>query len=449
MTDIYVNFNNIKGKIRAMHAVGQPPFTGGFLTLDFSHINYLKEAHIPYSRLHDVGGAFGGFRYVDIPNIFRDFDSDVNDEESYDFAFTDELIKAMISYKVDPIFRLGVTIENQAHIKAYRIHPPKDFSKWASICEHIIRHYNEGWANGFEFGIKYWEIWNEPENGVPGKNQMWTGTKEEYYELYTVTSKHLKACFGDNIKVGGYGATTLGGIFYDPKKYGLDCPKDEIDDKYEKYSYRLEFLYGFLDYIKKNQAPLDFFSWHSYAGLMKTGCIADFVDKTLGDYGYDNVETHLNEWNFGYDGRLTRGKSVASASAAAMMCMMQDKKTTVLCYYDAKIGIGNYAGFFDAYTYEPVCTYYVFKAFGELYALGSQVECKIEADGLYAVSAKNEEKKAVLLSNVSGESQDIKINLDSDFKVYLIDENNFTTETNFNPCDFRLENNQVVLIKNY
>lgn len=32
---------------------------------------YLKEAHIPYSRLHDVGGCFGGNMFVDIPNVFK------------------------------------------------------------------------------------------------------------------------------------------------------------------------------------------------------------------------------------------------------------------------------------------------------------------------------------------------------------------------------------------
>ena len=101
-----------------------------------------------------------------------------------------------MEYGVKPYFRLGVTIENQCVIKAYRIHPPKDYAKWARVCEHIIRHYNEGWADGFHFDIRYWEIWNEPENrDVPHMNQMWTGTAGQYYELYDVTAKHLKKCF--------------------------------------------------------------------------------------------------------------------------------------------------------------------------------------------------------------------------------------------------------------
>ena len=55
------------------------------------------------------------------------------------------------------------TIENSANIRAFHVFPPKDFQKWAEICEHIIMHYNEGWANGFHYGIKYFEVWFEPD----------------------------------------------------------------------------------------------------------------------------------------------------------------------------------------------------------------------------------------------------------------------------------------------
>ena len=60
------------GKIKPMHGVGQPPIQG----TDFSMFRYLNEAGIPFSRLHDVGGWFGGNLWVDIPNIFRDFNAD-------------------------------------------------------------------------------------------------------------------------------------------------------------------------------------------------------------------------------------------------------------------------------------------------------------------------------------------------------------------------------------
>jgi hypothetical protein len=40
--------------------------------------------------------------------------------------------------------------------------PPPDFGKFAEVCRHIVMHYNDGWAHGFHYGIKYWEVWNEP-----------------------------------------------------------------------------------------------------------------------------------------------------------------------------------------------------------------------------------------------------------------------------------------------
>ena len=82
------DFSKITGKMKPMHGVGQPPILG----INTDMFDYLRDAGIPYSRLHDVGGWFGGNLFVDIPNIFRDFEADVDEESSYDFAFTDLLL---------------------------------------------------------------------------------------------------------------------------------------------------------------------------------------------------------------------------------------------------------------------------------------------------------------------------------------------------------------------
>lgn len=449
--ELLVDFSKTVGTIKRMHAVGQPPFTGGFRKLDFSPLQILKDANIPCSRLHDVGGAFGSNRYVDIPNIFRDFDADENDPESYDFAFTDELMKALVEYGVAPYFRLGVTIENQCNIKAYHIHPPKDYGKWARICEHIIRHYNEGWANGFYFDIKYWEIWNEPENDdVLHLNQMWTGTAQQYYELYDVAAKHLKKCFGDKIKVGGYAACGFYGIFSDPEKYGMAIEKREGKHySSSKQIYRVEFFLGFMDYIKAHNSPIDFFSWHTYGTVDVITIEADFVEKTLREYGYENLETHLNEWNLSHDRKKNLASSYASANVMAMMLAMQHKSTDMLMYYDARyINVSAYGGFYDIVTREPSCIYYDFKAFGELYALQNEVQCNCEQEGVYALAAQDGEKRAIILSNI-GEDVEITSNLPDGFCAYMIDYDHFITETELDPKEFVLKENTVVLIKNY
>ena len=245
MEKITVDFGKIKGTIKAMHAVGQPPLAG----INTDKFAYLKDAHIPFSRLHDVGGRFGGNVWVDIPNLFRDFDADETNPDNYDFAFTDILIKGLIENNCAPIFRLGVTIENFHYIRAYRIFPPKDFAKWARICEHVIRHYNEGWADGFHYDIKYWEIWNEADNGPNLKlNSMWHGTKEQFYEFYSVAAKHLKSVFGDSIKVGGYGSSGVGFALTDPEKHGLDIEPMPTDIYMsERGQYMLDFFDEFMD----------------------------------------------------------------------------------------------------------------------------------------------------------------------------------------------------------
>lgn len=448
---INVNLNEVKSRIKPMHAVGQPPFKGGFSALDFTPMQILTDAHIPYSRLHDVGGAFGSNRYVDVPNIFRDFDADENDPASYDFAFTDELLRGLNEYGIKPYFRLGVTIENQSFIKAYRINPPKDYGKWARICEHILRHYNEGWANGYHYGITYFEIWNEPENREnPKENQMWTGTAEDYYRLYDVAAKHLKSCFGDKIKVGGYAACGFYGIFANPEKYGLSVPRrDEKRYNSPREEYRVNFFFGFMDYIKSHGSPIDFFSWHTYGGIDIIPTEADFVDNVLNKYGLGHIETHLNEWNLSHNRKINTSSSYASANVMAVMLTMQHKKTDMLMYYDARyVNTSAYAGFYDLATFEPSCIYYAFKAYGELYALGDEVECDCTEDGIYALAAKNGEKTAIVVSNTK-EDTAISLNLPDGFSVYLINKENLMTKTYLNPCEFTLTENTVALIKNF
>ena len=67
MAEIKIDVNRAVKAMKPMHGGGQPPLGGKDLT-EFFH--YVTEAGIPFSRLHDVGGAFGGGRFVDVPNLF-------------------------------------------------------------------------------------------------------------------------------------------------------------------------------------------------------------------------------------------------------------------------------------------------------------------------------------------------------------------------------------------
>ena len=388
-------------KIRPMHGVGQPPFLG--LKCDYFH--YLEEAGIPFSRLHDVGGWFGANMYVDVPNIFRDFDADVNDPASYDFAFTDILISGLYEYNVEPIYRLGITIENFVKIRAYRVYPPKDFQKWAEICEHIVRHYNEGWADGFHYGIQFWEIWNEPDCDYRENrpSATWQGTREQFFSLYETVSKHLRACFGDSIKIGGPSSTGFNPFMtYDPNLEGVDPQYAHRDNQ---PAYRIDWAHKFLQFVKESGSPMDFFSWHSYSNIGAETLVnsAGYCRRLLAKYGFDDVPDHLNEWNVARQDLRERGTPKTAANTFSVLLAMQKQRTDVLCYYDARIGPSIYGGMFNPETRTPYRTYYGFKAFNTAYQLGDEVETVCEENGIYLCAACDEKNGVLLIANTLGE----------------------------------------------
>ena len=393
MAKIKVDFSKITGKMKPVHAVGQPPIIGWSSDKLF---HYLTEAGIPYARLHDVGGGFGGGKFVDIPNVFPDFNADPDDPASYDFTWTDPLITSLMDSKVEPYYRLGVTIENEVWRKAYRVNPPEDPEKWAKICAGVIRHYTKGWANGFEYDIKYWEIWNEPEC-TNGRRVMWTGTWEQYLELYDVTSKLLKAEFPE-IKIGGYAA--IG--FYALKE--MD-PESTWCKNCQSY---IDLFLQFMQYIKDHNCPMDFFSWHSYDEPKYTALYANYVAEKLKEYGYGHAEQHLNEWNCGPQ---NRDKACHAAATAGFLISMQNSPVDIGMFYDARCGTSIYGGLFNPMTLRPLKSYWAFPAFNELYRRKDQVEAESDTEDLYVAAAAGDPEGAVLIVNFRNETLDLELDL--------------------------------------
>jgi len=424
MATIKIDTSKAKGKIKAMHAGGQPPLGGSEYN---NHFHYLTEAGIPYSRLHDVGGAFGGNRFVDIPNIFRNFDADENDPASYDFAFTDFLIKSLMDAGVEPYYRLGITIENQSFIKAYRTDPPKDYDKWARICEHIIMHYNEGWADGFHYNITYWEIWNEPDNINVTPSELWSGTPEDFYRLYDVAAKHLKKRF-PNIKVGGYSSWGFTAI--------------TKPDHTPTHKYILDFFINFLEYITKHGSPIDFFSWHSYYKTEITVIWEEFVRTKLEEYGLGHIENHLTEW-LPMPGQ--HGTAAQSAEIVATMIELQKRSTSICCIYDMKLASSLYGPFFDT-KQKPQQAYYDMVAFNTLYKLGTEIEAVTDTEKLHVLAASNGKKNALLISNLTEQTQKLElcgVDLEN-ARVSVIDDKRLLS---WAPNANEIENNAVMLIE--
>lgn len=418
---INIDFSKTTGRIKPLHGVGNAPFLG----CSENMFHFLSDAGTPFSRLHDTGGAYGRNVFVDIPNIFRDENADENDETSYDFAFTDWLLLNLQKHNVKPIYRLGVTIENHWRIKAYNIYPPKDPGKWARICEHIISHYNEGWANGYHMDIEYWEIWNEPENGIPNKsNAMWLGTNEEYFKLYEITAKHLKEKFPE-IKIGGYGSCGF---------YGLEKERYE-GDELEVQMHRLNFFDEFLTYAKENECPLDFFSWHSYESVNITIKYARYVREKLDFYGFKDTESIVDEWDMNSPWNTEHemvdlSSAKMAADTMAMMCSFQKEAVDAAMSYQSSYGVGMFNVWIEPVTKKPYKNYYAYVMFNELYKLGNEVKCEVELpNDCKVIAAANDGKGKVIATNPTEKDLVVELNKKPS-AIYIIDKENDYDKTN-------------------
>lgn len=416
METVRIDLKNTKGVIKPMHAVNNGP-AGSRVRGVKGNFEAYKALEIPYARNHDASfySGYGGEHTVDVHRIFKNFDADIEDPASYVFAPTDAYVAATFEAGTEVFYRLGASIEHGHKMGTY---PPKDFLKWAQICEHIIRHYTEGWASGFHYDITYWEIWNEADcRNADGSNPCWQGSEEQFIDFYCTVAKHLKECF-PHLKIGG--------------------PAFAI-------RHATEFSNKFLTRVREENIPLDFFSYHAYAKHPDEIYHATFErEKELADHGLGGTETILNEYNYikGWRGddwtySLNAERSLQGASfVAGCMCACQESPLGMLMYYDARPSGMN--GMFDMMTLAPLKGYYTFKMFSELYRLGTGIETGHRTGDIYHTAATDGKNAACLLTNYPDDESDtaekqVKIEFTGapqgakKVEYYLLDENHDCT----------------------
>lgn len=371
---IDVDFSKVVGTIRPLNGVNDGPIvTRGAFDLS----PYFSELGIKHIRLHDVPWTYENA--VDINYVFPRSEADVNDPQNYDFSLTDYYLQSIFALGAEVTFRLGYSAEWTYHPPLHNV-PPRDFAKWAAICAHILQHYNQGWANGHHYNIKYWEIWNETD--IPN---FWSGTPEQYYKLYELTAQSLKN-LDPSIKVGG---PTLAS--------------------------RLEFLDGFLKYCADHKVPLDFVSWHIYAQqpnevVSKAAKVQELLDK----YGFSKVESVLDEWNYfpgdwrrqevdpKYRKELFANQMAGPPGAAFDASVLIDLQDTTVAIADFYQGTNMFwGGLFDEFGV-PYKAYFTFKAFKFLLATPQRVSVTgSDLNGIAVIAGLSRDKSeaTILISN--------------------------------------------------
>ena len=233
--------------------------------------------------------------------------------------------------------------------------------------------------------------------------------------------------------MGGYGHCGLYEFAQDKNLEGLDHEDTYI------YDFVISFLHGFLRYQKKENAPIDFFSWHVYDNCHPSTkddflIIAEhaaYIRRVLDHYGYTNAEHHLNEWNL-WTNVEKRDATNASAKSLGFMLMMQRTSTDVMCIYDGRIGYGAYCPLFSGDTGYPYRCYYALMSFNSLYRLKNEVESASDEAHVFVGAARKDRQAVIALANTLDEPVEVRLDLKgfdvSDAQVLRIDEENRVKE---------------------
>ncbi len=269
---ITVDFSKQTGTIKKVSCVNKGPD---------NMVAAYKDAGIQLIRTHDYHDAFDYEYYTTFWNYdeteesySHNKDFDPTNADHYDWTSTDEALKAMYDNNMQAYFRIGVSYPDNPKYRTPPLSAPVNsdgpgFDTFAEICKRTVMHCTSDWANGKNYGINYWEIWNEPGGA------FWKGSPEQFYNMYLQVYDSMKAA-NPEIKIGTPGAvptTTFG-----------------IDKEYRE---------DLLAFLSEHKGKLDFYSWHLYAAKNPYGLKmwADTMRNLLDHYGFTEAENHISEIN--------------------------------------------------------------------------------------------------------------------------------------------------------
>lgn len=394
------------GRIKALNGGCLAPPLRGAARNNIS--DAFKALNMPMTRLHDAPLENAGYRLVDVNMVFPLWHLDTDDPRNYYFKDTDKYIANCIGLGTSVNYRLGTSIESPMDYDYMYARQPEDQDKWIDVCKHIIAHYTEGWGNGYRYDMKYWTIYCEPDLSM---GWLPPATHDDFIQFYIKAASSLKARF-PHLKFGG------------PGHARLDMDPDGKNAR-------------FLKQCAAAKAPLDFYSWHSYAmDIDYMRCQVEAARKMVTEMGYPDAELQLGEWHYIPSPFSTCPPSRqefyfnhtikhldAAAFITGVLTVLQDSPLDMAQYYTAT------ATNFGLFTTRRELTksYHAMKAFGEIIRYPKRL--KIDApEGVYALAGRNEQGEiAVLLTILHMPGGDVTINIPAqvaNVRAWSIDEDN-------------------------
>ena len=194
--------------------------------------------------------------------------------------------------------------------------------------ENIVRHYVGGWGGGgFVHAVTRWEFGDQPDFGT----LHFDGTPDEFYEMYAAAARAVKSV-SPQLQFGG------------------PCPAFALDEG--------PYREGFLDFVKRNNLPLDFFTWMWFTDDSRDPLdfrtVATQLRGILDANGFETTELLLAYWNMTGIPNAKFTDADAAAFQAAAAVYMQDSPIDRAILFRVDTGtdlhykILDPAGIFDA-----------------------------------------------------------------------------------------------------
>jgi len=356
MRNLSIDASNEIGRIRNQRGMHGSPVP--LVSTDYSPFNEYKEADFKLIRVgHDE-------QRLNLTHIFpysHRIDADPMDPGEYVFNELDKHIKATIDVGAEPYLNVEMDIGPAIYPGGdRRTPPPLDYKKWGEVCRQVVRHYNDGWANGYHYNIKYVLIWNEPDSRV-----FFAGTPQQYYELYAVAAPIIKEA-GPNIKVGGPAVTNM-------------------NDRCFTYTE------NFLKYVTALGAPVDFLDWHNYGhhvnyDIARVLRLIERSQSLLDKYNLHDTENIMGEFSIQVFPTILLEGPVSAAYSAAVHIYAQDYNLEAILHFRGT-GVHHISGYEGAndlgncvYTSEgrarPI--HYSYKALAEI---NNNTPIRLETEG--------------------------------------------------------------------
>ncbi len=264
-----------EGFIKALNSVHGSP-----LSMNKGYVDLMKQyrtAGIPMVRLPVGDGSD-----YSLSGVFPDSRKDPDDPAAYRFTDIDLAMESIRLSGAIPLWEATYDIGSTDHRFQHCFQQgsaPADPEKWAQVVQYVLRHFNDGWANGHHWNVEYVEFLNEPF-----KSNLYD--RKDYQSCWQVYELLSRAIEGYNQETG-----------HDVKLLGYSNPMNLSSGSAMDYTNDLWLMDSFLSFVQERDLKLDIFSFHLYGDYLEQVQAAKLVREHLDKGGFSGVPIWNTEWN--------------------------------------------------------------------------------------------------------------------------------------------------------